>query len=247
MSENGMESFSPRFPGLQFTECDYMDNNTIITEQVIFWGATGQAKVLHDCLKSTGIQLVALFDNDETLDSPFENIPLYIGAKGFETWIKNRSASEPLGCLVAVGGQKGKDRSKIQDYLVEFGCIPLIAKHPSAIVAENVSIGSGSQILANSTICVETVIGSATIVNTGAIVDHECTLGDGVHIGPGANIAGCVKVDSYATVYTGAVVLPRIKIGKAAVVAAGAVVTHDVPAYTVVGGNPAKTIKKVKR
>lgn len=224
-----------------------MENNRKITEQAIFWGATGQAKILRDCLKNTGIQLVALFDNDDTLDSPFKNLPLYVGTKGFETWIKNRSASEPLGFLVAIGGQKGEDRSKIQDYLVEFGCIPLIAKHPSAIVAENVSIGSGSQILANSTICVETVIGSATIINTGAIVDHECTLGDGVHIGPGANIAGCVKVDSYATVYTGAVVLPRIKIGKSAVVGAGSVVTHDVPAYTVVGGNPAKKIKKVKR
>jgi sugar O-acyltransferase (sialic acid O-acetyltransferase NeuD family) len=247
-----MVNFSPRFPGLQFTECDYvksgisdtMDDNTIVAEQAIFWGATGQAKVLCDCLKNTGIQLVALFDNDETLVSPFENIPLYIGEKGFETWVKGRNASETLGCLVAIGGQKGEDRSKIQDYLIEFGCIPLIAKHPSAIIAENVSIGSGSQILANSTICVETVIGSATIINTGAIVDHECTLGDGVHIGPGANIAGCVKVDSYATVYTGAVVLPHIKIGKSAVVAAGAVVTHDVPAYAVVGGNPANIIKK---
>jgi sugar O-acyltransferase (sialic acid O-acetyltransferase NeuD family) len=224
-----------------------MDNNRQDIEQVIFWGATGQAKVLRDCLKNTGIQLVALFDNDETVRSPFENIPLHYGVKGFEAWIEDRNASDPLGCLVAIGGQNGKHRKTIQDYLVEFGCIPLIAKHPSAIIAENVSIGPGSQLLANSTICVETVIGPASIINTGAIVDHECRIGTGVHIGPGANLAGCVEVDSFATIFTGAVVLPRIKIGKAAVVAAGAVVVEDVPAYTVIGGNPAKTIKKVKR
>ena len=41
-----------------------------------------------------------------------------------------------------------------------------------------------------------------------------------------------------------AIVLPGVKIGEGAVVAAGAVVTHDVPAWAVVGGNPAKVIKR---
>ena len=38
-------------------------------------------------------------------------------------------------------------------------------------------------------------------------------------------------------------VLRGVKIGKGAVVAAGAVVTKDVPAYSIVGGVPAKVIK----
>ncbi len=41
-----------------------------------------------------------------------------------------------------------------------------------------------------------------------------------------------------------AIVLPRVTIGEGAVVAAGAVVTKDVEPWTVVGGNPAKVIKK---
>ncbi|MBR1932453.1 MAG: acyltransferase [Prevotella sp.] len=43
-----------------------------------------------------------------------------------------------------------------------------------------------------------------------------------------------------------AVVLPGVSIGRHAVVAAGAVVTKDVPDYTVVGGVPAKVIKHLK-
>ena len=41
----------------------------------------------------------------------------------------------------------------------------------------------------------------------------------------------------------GAIILSGVKIGDGAVVGAGAVVSHDVPAYAVVAGNPAKIVK----
>ena len=41
-----------------------------------------------------------------------------------------------------------------------------------------------------------------------------------------------------------AIILPGVTIGDGAVIAAGSVVTKDVAAWTVVGGNPAKFIKK---
>lgn len=45
---------------------------------------------------------------------------------------------------------------------------------------------------------------------------------------------------------TSAIILPGINIGKGAIVAAGSVVTKDVVDYTIVGGNPARMIKKRK-
>lgn len=43
----------------------------------------------------------------------------------------------------------------------------------------------------------------------------------------------------------GAIITDGVRVGKGAVVAAGAVVTSDVPAHTVVGGVPAKSIKSI--
>jgi acetyltransferase-like isoleucine patch superfamily enzyme len=59
-----------------------------------------------------------------------------------------------------------------------------------------------------------------------------------------AKIAGVV-IETGAYIGAGATVLAGVRIGRCSVVAAGAVVAHDVPPYTVVGGVPAREIKKL--
>ena len=54
-----------------------------------------------------------------------------------------------------------------------------------------------------------------------------------------------ITIGSNVWIGSNAVILPGVTIGEWAVVAAGAVVTKDVPPYTVVGGTPARIIKQV--
>ena len=55
-----------------------------------------------------------------------------------------------------------------------------------------------------------------------------------------------LHISRNAWVGAGATILPGVTVGENAVVGAGSVVTHDVPANTIVAGNPARFIKKVK-
>jgi len=42
-------------------------------------------------------------------------------------------------------------------------------------------------------------------------------------------------------------ILPKVHIGKGCIIAAGSIITHDVPEYTIVGGNPGRIIRKLKQ
>jgi sugar O-acyltransferase (sialic acid O-acetyltransferase NeuD family) len=207
-------------------------------KKIIFWGATGHAKVLGEFIGLLGFKLVAIFDNNPGVTPPFPDVPLYIGGQGVETW-RNKQQGDVF-CLVAIGGGRGQERLEIYRSLETKQISPIVAVHPRAFVASDAVLGRGTQVLANAAVCAEVQIGEACIINTGASVDHESTLGAGVHLAPGAVLAGCTSVGDFSLIGPGAVVLPRVRIGGKVIVGAGSVVTRDVPDNVIVFGNPAK-------
>jgi maltose O-acetyltransferase len=52
-----------------------------------------------------------------------------------------------------------------------------------------------------------------------------------------------ITIEEYAWIGSRVIILKGVTIGQGAVVAAGSVVTKDVPPYAIVGGNPAKFIR----
>jgi acetyltransferase-like isoleucine patch superfamily enzyme len=64
-------------------------------------------------------------------------------------------------------------------------------------------------------------------------------------LGEAAHITAPVKIGRGAWIAINVVILPGVTIGENSIVAAGSVVTKDVPPYTVVGGSPARELKKI--
>jgi sugar O-acyltransferase (sialic acid O-acetyltransferase NeuD family) len=213
--------------------------------EVIVWGGTGNYKVVKEIIESNNQKIIALFDNNISLANPYPEIPFIGGQNSFPEWIRHKEAAK-INCVVAIGGNYGRERLEIQNFLGQYGVKPLTIQHKTSYISPSAVLGEGTHIYAMASVCVEVVTGKSCIINTSASVDHECILGDGVFIGPGAKLAGSINVGKFADIYTGAIVLPRIKIGEAAVIGAGSVVIEDVPPYTVVAGSPAKILKERK-
>lgn len=112
--------------------------------------------------------------------------------------------------------------------------------HPSAVIAPDVVVSEGAQIMAGAVVQTGTRIGKNAIINTRAAVDHDCRIGEHAHIAPGATLSGAVEIGDGAHVGTGATIIQGIRIGRDCLVAAGAVVVGDARDGAKVAGVPAK-------
>jgi sugar O-acyltransferase (sialic acid O-acetyltransferase NeuD family) len=143
--------------------------------------------------------------------------------------------------IVGIGDNRSRRRIFTQ-LRTEYKIIPL-ARHPSAVVAPEVTIGMGTVICAGVIVNPGSVIGENVILNTGCVVEHHNEIGSHSHIGPGACLGGDVIVGEETLVGIGATVMPGVRIGTRSVVGAGALVRNDVPDGTAVAGVPAKEMR----
>lgn len=166
-----------------------------------------------------------------------------------------------------------KLKSRILNVLLEFevfllhlvGYVPFHHLRRAFYRAGGVKIGKGSSIHMaarfydphNISIAEDTIIGE------GAVLDGRDKLVIGSHVALATGVMifnsqheindeyfspsnAPVVIEDYVFIGPRAIIQPGVKIGEGAIVAAGAVVSKDVPPYAIVGGVPAKIIGERK-
>jgi len=116
--------------------------------------------------------------------------------------------------------------------------------HHSSVVSQRTSFGAGAIVDAGVVVAGYCAIADHVRIGRQASIGHHITIGEFSTIHPGAIISGNCDIGKQVTVGSGAIIIPGIKVGDGAFVAAGAVVVDDIPANALVGGNPAKVLRK---
>ncbi|OAT27208.1 hexapeptide repeat-containing transferase [Buttiauxella ferragutiae ATCC 51602] len=129
-----------------------------------------------------------------------------------------------------------------------------------AVILPDAVIGSDCNICAHTLIENDVILGDRVTVKSGVYIWDGITIGDDVFIGPNVTFTN----DKYprskqypaeflrtailcgASIGANATILPGVILGEGCTIGAGAVVTKNVKAHTIVVGNPAKEISKVE-
>ena len=123
---------------------------------------------------------------------------------------------------------------------------------PGAFIREHAVIEDGAVVMMGASINIGAIVGEGTMIDMNAVLGGRATTGKNVHVGAGAVLAGVIEPPSASPVVieddvligANAVILEGVRVGKGSIVAAGAIVTEDVPAGSVVAGRPARVIKQ---
>jgi len=103
-------------------------------------------------------------------------------------------------------------------------------------------IGFGCIINPGAVIMPNVIIGNHVIIHSQTVIEHDNIIGDFTNIAPGVSLGGNVTIGEKSYIYTGAIVVPHIRIGNNCIIGAGAVVIRDVMDKQTVVGVPAKPI-----
>ena len=198
-----------------------MKNN----KPVIILGAGGHARVLIELLIAAGQKILGVIDINKNKGDVFFGVQVLGNDEAINVF-----SSDEVDLVNGIGSLPGQDdRFAAAKEFRKKGYRFASVIHPASIVASEVVIEEGVQIMAACVLQPGVEIGMDSIINTGVIIDHDCKIGKNCHLAPAVTLSGGVKVNDGVHIGTGSSVIQNKIIGANTVIAAASVVYHDIP------------------
>ena len=184
---------------------------------------------------------IKVFIDDENTDAT---------VNGYDVWTFEKLADlQGVTKKVSIAIADGKIRKRLSQKCKGANLDFMPVSSNLHVRMDNCVIGEGAIFSPYTTLTSNIKIGCHFHCNIYSYVAHDCIIGDFVTFAPRVNCNGCVHIEDYAYIGTGAILkqgTPEkpLLIGKGAIVGMGAVVTKDVAPGTVVVGNPARPLMK---
>jgi len=191
---------------------------------LIVVGGGGHGRVVLEALRSAGREVRGVVDRDPAVATLLPKGVPWLGDDG-------ALAAFPPGQYALVNGIGGigdGKRRQIFERWREQGYAFAPVRHASAVIARDVELGEGSQVMAGSVLQPGVRLGANAIVNTRASIDHDCIIGDHCHVAPGAVLCGGIVIGEETHIGAGAVVIQGVQIGRRSIIGAAAIIRGDV-------------------
>ncbi|MBO5408675.1 MAG: acetyltransferase [Clostridia bacterium] len=201
-------------------------------KDVIVIGAGGHAKVIADIVRKSGDNLIGFLDDSKQAGTEFFDAFILGNTDSYQEYIQKEF-------IIAIGNNAIREQIAKKMQGVTF----YTAIHPTAVIAEGVTIGEGTCVMANAVINADARVGKHCIINTASVIEHDNQISDYVHLSPVAALAGTVTVGERTHVGIGAKVKNNTDICADVMVGAGTVVVNSITEKGTYVGVPARKVK----
>ncbi len=201
-------------------------------------GGCGQdvAPVVEELMVRSGGQPVTFIEDDPALH-------------GYSNGYKVEGLEDlSMDTQIVLAIRDGATRRRLAERVERAGFQVASIFAPSCIRRGRSTVGEGALFLDHTMITSNTTIGRHCQVNLYSYIAHDCIIGDFVTVAPRVGIGGNCIVEDDVTFGTNVVMTHGtpdnpIRIGRGAILGMGAVITKDVPPYSVMMGSPARVVR----
>jgi UDP-perosamine 4-acetyltransferase len=198
----------------------------------MIFGSGGHARVIASLLHGRYEDISFLYEN--ATDGQLSQAEFY-----------ERLADMGAEVDVYIGIGSNEARQRVFDTLRSHDVTPAACIAENAYIAPDAELGMGVVICPGSAVMASARVGDNVIVNTLSSVDHDCVVGRHSQITAGVTFGGTTHVGESCFFGVKSATVPGVSIGDRSIVMAASLVTRDVPPDVMVGGVPARLVRRL--